>query len=286
MNRLVNIKSAFQEARLRYTAIVLCIVTMMVFSCDHEKIDDQGELGEVGEATKSQAFTECECTELPTGKLVWDYPVKPGSEEWKKFKTYDEMLEATLIPEEFLFSLSTEDLTVICLEYPGLYNIYAFNSLDMGLDRLFNQFNGISELFKRENTSKELLKHYRAKFEDISILDGEEHSAEKGFYIVAVSALEALLSRYVSQNGEIESYREILQCLVAGYEKKLMYPDYSPGLWDRINFYARIHMILKISPQSIEKIPNGINNPIFSPHLNDKNTMDIINELSYQLIKR
>jgi len=31
---------------------------------------------------------------------VWDYPVKPGMEEWRQFKTGQAMVEACQIPQE------------------------------------------------------------------------------------------------------------------------------------------------------------------------------------------
>jgi len=48
-------------------------------------------------------------------------------------------------------------------------------------------------------------------------------------------------------------------------------------------------VVIKISPQSIEKIPNKDQNGVFHSSFNigqlDKETCDIINKLSYQLIK-
>ena len=54
------------------------------------------------------------------------------------------------------------------------------------------------------------------------------------------------------------------------------------------NFFARAHLIAKISPKSFEKIPMGYENHVFQLNLcapNSKQTMDVINELSYKIIK-
>jgi hypothetical protein len=223
---------------------------------------------------------DCGCSNLLTGILAWDYPVKPGMEEWQKFKSKDEKVNACQIPESILSSLSTEDLTAICLQYPLLNNVFAFNQRSMGADMLFNDFNGIRELFEREETSKELIRHYNCIMQDLSILDGEYSDLEKGNFIISVSQLEFLLGFY---SQKVDATKDMLQSLVNRYEEKCKYPDFiSFGL--TTNLYARAHIIARISPQSIEKIPFGYKNGVFDGWT-DKETTDIINELSYQLIK-
>ena len=40
----------------------------------------------------------------------WNYPILPGTEEWKKFKTQQEKVDACQIPEDVLKAISTNDL--------------------------------------------------------------------------------------------------------------------------------------------------------------------------------
>lgn len=77
----------------------------------------------------------------------------------------------------------------------------------------------------------------------------------------------------------------MLKSLVAGYEKESKCQIYLQDLEIGTNFYSRAHVIIKISPQSIEKIPGRDNNNVFHCERIDKETMDIINELIYQLTK-
>jgi len=228
---------------------------------------------------------ECEFSEPPSGVLAWDYPIKPGMDEWANLKSHKEMVEVCQIPGHILSSLSTEDLTAICLQYPLLWDVFAFNLLDMGLDRLFDNFNGIRELFNRKDVWKELLKHYHARLQGLEILDDQSATdLEKGNQIISVWMVEILLSRYQSHDNSTGNYKQILKCLVDGYEKQSKY-DYFNGPGCCYQYYSRIRTILKINPQSIEIIPGGYNNRVFSPHFPDKETADIINELSYKLIK-
>ena len=218
-------------------------------------------------------------SDSPVKPGMWDYPVKPGMEEWKQFQSNEEMVRACQIPEEILSSLSTEDLTEICLRYPLLCDVFAFNFLSNGANKLFNDFNGIREFFKRKDASKELLKHYNCLMQEL------KYEAK---YVLPVRGLEFLLGFYAQKVETLpkEDYKKMLQCLLCSHEKEIVYDDPNFAYPFPVNFYARAHVIIKISPKSIEKIPYKEKNGVFFSSLGvDKETADIINKLSYQLIK-
>ena len=215
----------------------------------------------------------------------WDYPVKPGMEEWKNLLSLQEKVDICQIPENILLCLSTENLTNLCLQYPLLYDIFAFSCYSAGFDRVFYEFNGIRELFEREKTSAELLKHYNGKIQDMSILDDPTTpDLEKGYFMVSISALEVLLCGYSQKvDATRETYIEILRCLTVGYEKKLEYTDYFKGTGFVTNFFARANIIFKITPESIHTIPSA--EILCGSQFGIQNSTSIINELSYQLIQ-
>lgn len=132
-------------------------------------------------------------------KLPWDYPIKPDTEEWKQFHSKKEMVDACQIPENILSALSTEELTDICLQYPLFYDIFSHINLYQGFDQLFNDFNGIRELFTREDAYKEILIQYQTKMQNLSYLEKSVSDAEKGLFIISISALEVILGRYQSK---------------------------------------------------------------------------------------
>lgn len=217
---------------------------------------------------------------------TWDYPIKPGSEEWKKFQNNQEKVEACQIPEEVLTSLPTEDLTELCLQYPLLYDVFAFDNLNRGLDKLYNDFNGIRELYRRKDITTSLTKRYDQKIRSLSFLNGNSTELEKGKFILSVDILEVLLSRCDIQNSTTERIsKEILQNLVAGYEEKIKYSDYFKGAGFRINVYSRVHVIAKMDRQSLDKLPQKIKNPALFSGIIDEESLRMIDELSYQLIK-
>lgn len=63
-------------------------------------------------------------------EVTWDFPVKPGTAEWKSLKDRYEQMKACQIPDDVLPSLSTEQMIELCLSYPLLIDILAFNNIE------------------------------------------------------------------------------------------------------------------------------------------------------------
>jgi hypothetical protein len=218
--------------------------------------------------------------------LAWDYPVKPGMEEWKNFQSNKEMVKACQIPENILHSLSTEELTDLCLQYPLLNDVFAFDNLNGGLDKLFSDFNGIKELYKRKDVSSSLTKRYIQKIQSFSFLDENHSEIDKGYFIISISALEILLSRIEQQEDKgNKQHKEALQSLVLGYEGKFKYVDYFKGFGFRTNYYSRSRVIIKIDKLTVEQLPQKGGSPVLFSGMADEQTAHIIDELSYELIK-
>ncbi|HMN17975.1 MAG TPA: hypothetical protein PKD03_10175 [Ignavibacteriaceae bacterium] len=102
-----------------------------------------------------------------TNSSGYDYPIKPGTQEWKNLKNHGEMIEACQIPSPALDKMSTKSLIESCLNYPLFIDIFAFNNFQAGFERVFKSSNVFQELYKRKNVAVELLNYYRAlKIED------------------------------------------------------------------------------------------------------------------------
>lgn len=114
--------------------------------------------------------------------VAYDYPVKVGTNEWYKLETIHDKIAACQIPEDILQRLSTEALIETIRNYPLSVNIYAYDTIDMGYEKVKSQFNAIEELENRiksnEGNSRQLLqvaankvltKSQNATFEDCFI---------------------------------------------------------------------------------------------------------------------
>jgi hypothetical protein len=231
-----------------------------------------------------QSVFVCQNANISNGHEItcdWDYPVKPGMPEWAELKNSGEKIAACQIPEEILNSLSTECLTKICLQYPLIYDMFAFNSKNIGFDAFFENFNGIRELYNRETVLNELLKQYHKLINEISPLSGS-YPTEEFVFIRSISVLEMLLYGYSQKvDASVENYKNVLLYLTIGYEKKL---KYRYDLWglevNNINFFARANLIVKLKPESTTSLSYALWGWIMT-----YTYADIINELSYELIK-
>lgn len=120
--------------------------------------------------------------------LSWDFPVKPGSEKWKTFQTGMEMVEACQIPKSVLSGLSTEELLLICLKYPLLFDIGAFNFFSDGYAAYENNFNGIREFYHRSDAAVVIYSYYK----QLNLEDAKIYSSI--FFVFRVSVVEYVLS--------------------------------------------------------------------------------------------
>jgi hypothetical protein len=90
---------------------------------------------------------------------AYNFPIKPGVEEWSNLKTEDERFEAMQVPIDLLTSMSAENLIVTCINYPAFGHFSAFNNVT-GMTHLIEKFNGLQELLIRNDTPVELYSMY------------------------------------------------------------------------------------------------------------------------------
>ena len=215
----------------------------------------------------------------------WDYPVKPGMEEWGLVtKTYEERVKVCQIPENILYCVSTERLLDLCLQNPLFFNAWAYDYFDRGLDHVFRVFNGLPELYQREDMVHYLIKRYQEKIQSLDSTENKEDPLRGRFdFAMSIQKLDAMFSRVEQQ----ESLKEILQNLVIGYEryKEIDMPTFGRDMF-KFNYFSRAHVIIKICEPCLEEIPYGKNNTVFLPtNVIWEPAYDIVDQLSYQLIK-
>lgn len=122
----------------------------------------------------------------------YEFPIKGGTDEWKKLDSHSDMLEVCQIPKALVKKMKTAELVETVLNYPLYGDIYAYNNLEDGLKAITTQFNGMSELLTRDDAGKELL----AKYKKISPLEVQNinDNLEKGNFALKLGFLETLLS--------------------------------------------------------------------------------------------
>ncbi len=177
--------------------------------------------------------------------LAYDYPIKPGTEAWKKLSSNAEKTKVCQIPEGILKQLTTEDLLAVCLAYPLLNDMYAFNNMEEGIDKLFSDFNGIRELAQRQDAINKFIEEYKKQINNVAALSGNYSDYAKGEYIVRISNVELLGSRRELLNGRAASRdtENFMAVLLDGYEAKKANAAYFKGIGLKTNLFSRAKVV-------------------------------------------
>jgi hypothetical protein len=226
------------------------------------------------------------CTSVvsQTQTIVWDYPIKPGTEVWKKLENNTSKVSACRIPENLLSKLPMNDLMSICLQYPLLYDVFAFNNINRGLEKLFSDFNGIKEFSKRDRALNSLLEQYILEIQHFpNILKAS--NMEIGHSIARISILEVLLSySELHNNTTKEIQKKVLENLLFGYKEKCKYHEYFQGKGFATNLFARSHIITKIDTTLLSRF-EGKNKAVLFSGMASSDLIDTIDKMSYNLVK-
>lgn len=122
--------------------IIIVIILLMIFpSCFKEDA------------------TECISHPFPD---TFDYPIKPGTQEWFNLGSRDERVLACMIPLETLETISTGGLFESLLSYPYILDYRAWDELQVGFEKLKNENKGFTELYNREDLFQIIYEWYKS----------------------------------------------------------------------------------------------------------------------------
>ena len=151
--------------------------------------------------------------------IPYDFPIKPGTEEWKKLKSRTEMADELQIPTTILKDLTTEALAITCLNFPMFKDLYFFNSVQTGFNGLKQSFNGFQELLARSDAGTELFKLYKQMNpEEVNSLKNDILKGDFTFKFVQIEILLAQDQIVNALSPNIEN--ELLKEASGKYESK------------------------------------------------------------------
>lgn len=213
-----------------------------------------------------------------TGETKWDFPVKPGTSSWKLLKNNAEMVKACQVPDEVLSTLNTQELLDVCLKYPLLTDIFAFNNIKDGFNKFENDFNGFRELLKRDDAHKELLSKYKSIDPEAIPVNGT--ILEKGNYVLSLSFLELFVSHpLMIKKLETMGKKEIIKELLLKKEKKKYQPDWYQTTGIQTNYLAITSIILSDSDKFKSELDmNKVSPYIYSGILANPDVLNQIDE--------
>ena len=92
--------------------------------------------------------------------VPYRYPITPADKDWANFKTSKEMYDSCQIPDHVLTSMATDALLETVLNYPFLGTYRCYDDYEFAARYLCGQFNGLEELFARDDLTETLLERY------------------------------------------------------------------------------------------------------------------------------
>lgn len=143
------------------------------------------------------------------------------SDAWQSEIDHSVCVEMLQLPEEMIKAMNTDMLVDAVLSYPYFMDIYAFDSIEMGVNILFESFNGLRALEQREDAADVLLRKYKG-FEVLSASGAEAlDSTAVGDKLFALSNLEVLLAQdFVTQRLDDAGQRELGEEVARKYDEK------------------------------------------------------------------
>lgn len=176
---------------------------------------------------------------------AYEYPIVPGTKEWKEIQSHTEMVEVSQIPENLLSKMTTEGLLETVLNCPVLGEIMAFSTYQQGYNSVCKNFNGLQELSNREDLSQIILEKY---YELNNTIKPENKSLRMKFN-VKIIGIEMIISQdFVIKNLNDEQKIILLQETIKRYESTSDGLGYSTP-WKKSTFYIIDKTMLSLNYQ-------------------------------------
>ena len=182
---------------------------------------------------------------------VYEYPIKPGTLEWKQC-SHAEHLEMLQIPDAVLNTISTAGLLKTCLDYPFISDIHAYDNYQLGLRNVINGFNGLQELLTRAEAGRLLVKEYFKH--NPNDLNPDWSITERGGFKIQYKNLEMHISQHEILTMFTQKERlELLEDCLSKYSDKVWDEAYRSTYHWRTTAFLIGRIMLKEGDSSFEK---------------------------------
>lgn len=122
---------------------------------------------------------------------IWDYPVKPGMEEWYLLETEDDRIAILQVPEDILSTLSPGDAVRLCITFPSFFIFTAFNTPQEGFNIMLSRYNILKHFLSRDDVGSSLI----AAYKDAGLSGFKTLQYSNEFWSFKLFFLELLLSQ-------------------------------------------------------------------------------------------
>lgn len=109
----------------------------------------------------------------------YDYPVVPGTDEWRALKSHEEMVEACRVPEEILKEMTTEALFETAMTYPLLSDMLFYSDMRQGYEITKENCDIFKELFAKPDVEEVINKYISSGVSTCSADDSLDKKVSK-----------------------------------------------------------------------------------------------------------
>ena len=202
----------------------LCIVCVLFFTTVSCNASNEANVeSEIDDETSQNEFCVCEvvdCKVVDPEIDAYEFPIKPGTDEWYAIESIQDRFDASEIPDDVLAKISTAGLFEACLEYPFLSEISYSRD---GFERMVERRNGLRELFERCDLPYVMINKYIWFNEEVENLRSLS-SLEQGRFSFKNYVIEMMAARIVC-NLNAEQEKELVLLALERYEKMKDYSD-------------------------------------------------------------
>jgi hypothetical protein len=149
----------------------------------------------------------------------YEYPVRPGTEEWRSAKTHNELREVNQIPTLIIRQMDTPTLILSVLKYPVIGDLLVYSTFREGRDQTANNLFAFDSLLNRVDLIEALIPIYVNY--DPREVDSKNDPLEIGEFMLGLSLLEFIIQKAAITN-RIDPIQRLLvqQELVLKYMQK------------------------------------------------------------------
>lgn len=98
-----------------------------------------------------------EANESMINEKKYVYPITPNDSAWEKLQTVENKINACRIPQNILDKMTEDQLVQAVLDFPFIYDIFVYSTLEKGVENLEKISDAYRELLKRENAKDSLM---------------------------------------------------------------------------------------------------------------------------------
>jgi len=164
-------------------------------------------------------FFVCFANAQTATRLIWDFPIRPGTEQWNSLKTEKERIAAIQVPEEILAKATADELVLLAVSFPLFGEYSAFNTPQDGFNIMLSRFNVIRALFSDQ---KNVGKHLIAIYKDAGMDGFEKTPVDNEFWTLRLHFVELILSQeaIISVMTPSEKFELLMETREKFFQKK------------------------------------------------------------------